>query len=308
MKKIGILVDESKINYYLFNFLDKLIKNKNCQIYIIKVSYPNYSFLKKILNKIKFKGIHYLLKKFIFSFILILEKLLLKLFFRSVYLRLFKKFRIDNLDLSMIEIESFFSSKYNYIDFDKPALNKIESLDLDFLVRGQIPYIIRGKILYCSKTGITSIHHGDNEWNRGGPPAFWEIYYKKESTGFVIQRLNESIDNGVVLFRANILTKASHLLNLDSIYLESYYALINLIYNYSNISASKIIHKKSTVNNVLNCIKKNYNKKIKIENDQNTPGDQFGIYSDNKKLIKIFGINKFVNLESGIKKMIKSIN
>ena len=66
MKKIGILVDESKINYYLFNFLDKLIKNKNCQIYIIKVSYPNYSFLKKFLNKIKFKGIHYLLKKIYF--------------------------------------------------------------------------------------------------------------------------------------------------------------------------------------------------------------------------------------------------
>ena len=50
----------------------------------------------------------------------------------------------------------------------------------------------------------------------------------------------------MVLFRANILTKASHLLNLDSIYLESFYALMNLIYNYSNISASKIIHKKST--------------------------------------------------------------
>lgn len=65
--------------------------------------------------------------------------------------------------------------------------------------------------------------------------------------------------------------------------------------------------KKSTVNNVLNCIKKNYNKKIKIYIDQNTPGDQFGIYSDNKKLIKIFRINKFVNLELGIKKMIKSI-
>ncbi len=65
--------------------------------------------------------------------------------------------------------------------------------------------------------------------------------------------------------------------------------------------------KKSTVNNVLNCIKKNYNKKIKIEYDKNTPGDQFGIYSDNKKLVKIFKINKFINLDLGIKKMIKSI-
>ena len=65
--------------------------------------------------------------------------------------------------------------------------------------------------------------------------------------------------------------------------------------------------KKSTVNDVLKNIKKVFNKKLKIEFKNNTPGDQLGIYSDNKKFKRIFKNYKFINLETGIRMSFDSI-
>ena len=57
-----------------------------------------------------------------------------------------------------------------------------------------------------SKIGIFSFHHGDNDFYRGGPPGFWEVYNQEPSTGFIIQRINEVLDNGDVIFKGNIPT------------------------------------------------------------------------------------------------------
>ena len=61
--------------------------------------------------------------------------------------------------------------------------------------------------------------------------------------------------------------------------------------------------KKTTVRTMLTLMKEylNSNKEIKIS--QGTKGDQFGIYANNEKLMKIYGKN-FISFEDGLKKMI----
>ena len=36
---------------------------------------------------------------------------------------------------------------------------------------------------------------------------FWEVYNKNPSTGFIIQKLNEELDKGDVLFKGSVITK-----------------------------------------------------------------------------------------------------
>ena len=67
-------------------------------------------------------------------------------------------------------------------------IENIKKLNLDLLIRGGSG-ILQGNILNTCPLGIISFHHGDNRWNRGSPPAFWEVYFKKPSTGFIIQIL-----------------------------------------------------------------------------------------------------------------------
>ena len=65
---------------------------------------------------------------------------------------------------------------------------------------------LKGEILNICRLGIISFHHGDNNFNRGGPPGFWEVFNREPSTGFIIQRLTEEIDGGDVIFKGKITT------------------------------------------------------------------------------------------------------
>ena len=48
---------------------------------------------------------------------------------------------------------------------------------------------------------------------RGGPPGFWEIINKETRTGFIIQRLEMSL-NGEVLFKGYFTTHWIYTINL----------------------------------------------------------------------------------------------
>ena len=74
-----------------------------------------------------------------------------------------------------------------------------------------------------------SFHHGDNSWNRGGPPGFWEVFLNKPETGFIIQFLNESLDNGKILFKGEFATKKLFSLNKYNLLRESNHYLIEVI-------------------------------------------------------------------------------
>jgi UDP-glucose 4-epimerase len=64
--------------------------------------------------------------------------------------------------------------------------------------------------------------------------------------------------------------------------------------------------KKTTIKSMLELMKKHLNSDKEIRITQRTPGDQFGIYANNEKLMKIYS-KKFIEFEDGLKKMIKGI-
>ena len=68
-----------------------------------------------------------------------------------------------------------------YSEYSEKDIKSILDEKLDIMLRGNVANIYRGKVLKLAKYGIISFHHGDSSWNRGGPPGFWEVVFKKPS-------------------------------------------------------------------------------------------------------------------------------
>jgi hypothetical protein len=92
---------------------------------------------------------------------------------------------------------------------------------LDFILRFDFG-IIRGEILESARYGVWSFHHGDEMKYRGGPPCYWEIANGDPVTGFILQRLTERLDGGIVLRKGFIKTQShSYTKNLSLALIES---------------------------------------------------------------------------------------
>jgi hypothetical protein len=89
--------------------------------------------------------------------------------------------------------------------FKKEDLERISEYQPDLILRFGFR-ILRGDILTLSKLGVWSYHHGDICSYRGGPPCFWEVFQKSETTGVVLQQLNEKLDDGLVLYQSRLQT------------------------------------------------------------------------------------------------------
>ncbi len=107
-------------------------------------------------------------------------------------------------------------------------LDRIRHEQFDLLIRcGK--GILKGGILTSARLGIISFHHGDNRLIRGGPPGFWEVYYRQPRTGFIVQRLTEELDGGAVILRGYIPTQETQVLNRTVLFNKSYQRLRTLL-------------------------------------------------------------------------------
>jgi hypothetical protein len=89
-----------------------------------------------------------------------------------------------------------------YSDYFNPEdIAQIKSQNLDVLLRFGFR-ILKGEILKAAKYGVWSFHHGDPDYYRGGPPAFWEIMNSQNLTGSVLMQLAESLDQGKILYQS----------------------------------------------------------------------------------------------------------
>lgn len=85
--------------------------------------------------------------------------------------------------------------------FPPDAVDAIRKYRLDVLLRFGFN-ILKGDVLNSARYGIWSYHHGDNEFYRGGPAHFWEIYEHNPVSGVILQRLTETLDGGLVLCKS----------------------------------------------------------------------------------------------------------
>lgn len=234
--KIGLIVDTLDIDF-LTN--DLLLKSDNSKVYEITTIIRQNIKKPSLINYVKTKGILRLINALAFKFLTFVEKLLILPIFGGG--DVFRSYKLDIEKFTLLDVYPKVSGKgsiYRYLDRD---INTIKKLKLDTLVRCGSG-ILRGKILKVCKYGIISLHHGDNQFYRGGPPAFWEVLHRSESTGFIVQRLNETLDGGEVLWKGNVQTEYTYIKNLIRIYKKStiflFYVLENLNSNYKCVNNS----------------------------------------------------------------------
>ncbi|MDO9512684.1 MAG: hypothetical protein Q7J34_13050 [Bacteroidales bacterium] len=105
--------------------------------------------------------------------------------------------------------------------FTDTTIVQIQQCKPDFLLRFGFS-IIRGRILDCCPWGVWSFHHDDPSVYRGVPSNFWEIYHGDIVNGAVLQRLNNSVDQGEILWQAWFpVIHHSWKNNLDEAYFQS---------------------------------------------------------------------------------------
>jgi hypothetical protein len=76
------------------------------------------------------------------------------------------------------------------------------------------------------KLGIIAVSPSDG---RFGPPGFWEVYFRKDVTGFTIEHLRPGQDTPSTLLRGCVSTQFYYLLNQASLYQKAHYYLAKLI-------------------------------------------------------------------------------
>ena len=276
MKKlsIGLLVDKPSTNKYIYELIkwSKQQRNLNIDCLIIqKINKPKQNLFGKIINIVNKNGIACLIQRILIKILLKFETKLLYKY--PKHKNHFSSYNIENEIDNKVEIVPEVSKKGYHYKFSEKDLNKIRLLNLDIILRCGSG-ILKDKILKCSKFGILSFHHGDNRINRGGPPGFWEVYYKLPSTGFIIQQLTEELDGGNVIFRGNITTQAFYSLNQALLNYKSYYYLkkmlieISATHNLPNFEEKKpyynVLYKDPSIPQILHYIFSLIKKKLTI--------------------------------------------
>jgi hypothetical protein len=137
-------------------------------------------------------------------------------------------FNVGNLVPGRIHLTPIVSRSGFVHRFAAEDVETIKQRGFDLLIRCGTG-ILKGAILNSARLGVLSFHHADNRINRGGPPGFWEVYFRQSKTGFVIQRLTEELDGGDVLMRGHIPTQATHLRNRAMLFDKSYWHLRALL-------------------------------------------------------------------------------
>jgi len=222
--KIGLILENEYVNSHLKELIEWVSNQNEMEIshYLVADSVPNTQSSKiKKLFSLSF------IKKYLNSY---LKKLIMRyeekrnLSNSRLHSNILKKFKITEFEINKFVYHAQFSKNGISVAFEEDSLEKLKELNLDVLLRFN-KRILRGGILNLNKFGILSLHLGDDMKYRGGPSGFWEVYNKEPNSGFIIQQLTENLDNGNLLFRGQISTEKTWLLNRAELNLRSYFYL-----------------------------------------------------------------------------------
>jgi len=217
-KNVGLIIDSPIVSRYIADLIDL---SKNSEHYQITTLIINANAQKqrsniKILSLyIRQKGLRRLLRSIAFKIVVKTESIFLKR--NARFRRFFEKVHLAESNFTTILVDPEISRNGLIYRYSEKDINAIKRLNLNLLIRGGSG-ILKGEILNICPNGVISFHHADNAINRGGPPAFWEVYERNARTGFVIQRLTEELDGGSILYRGAIATSWFYSMNLARLY------------------------------------------------------------------------------------------
>lgn len=243
-KKIGVIVDGLIVSKQVYEMIEASGQYQNFEITHLVVQntkHSNKSKFIKGIDYIKTWGINKFLRNLVFKTITAIENIALKSINFSVDNS--QKYDLSNFNLSIINAYPLVSKNGLVFRYRKEDLKSIRECNLQLLIRC-CSGILRGEILNICSGGIISFHHGDNEKYRGGPPAFWETRYKDPKLGFIIQRLNDQLDGGDVLFRGFVQNSWLFTLNQKKIYEISNPFILRIIENLTSSSPTLVPYPK----------------------------------------------------------------
>ncbi|MEE6179255.1 glucosamine inositolphosphorylceramide transferase family protein [Mycobacterium sp. 050134] len=218
---VGYLVDEGYQPNLVFDLIEKSQSAAHYSIdHLIVQTFPERRGgpVGKALRLFRERRFLKTLAALCFRAILAME---VRVFVRDPRLKsAFETRHLDDLQVPKLLVRPIKSPSGAVYRYGADDLESIRGLNVDVLVRGGSG-ILRGGILDLCEFGIISFHHGNNDVNRGGPPAFWEVFNHEPSTGFVIQRLLDELDGGDVLARGSIGTVSPYARNLARIHNKS---------------------------------------------------------------------------------------
>jgi hypothetical protein len=236
MKRIGIVINSTNCSKYLYKTISALAESKDVELFFLKNQYrvATNKNTGSLRSKIKIQNLLHTTASACFSLLTLMEKILFSLFFKNVKehytTRNIDEFIVEN---KVISIQPMISKSENFIYYLDEDIDKIKSLNLDIIIPERGTAVLKGEILRSAKEGVLAFCDSDNHWKRGGPPAFWEVYLRKPSTGFSLQILTDEVDGGAIVFRGNIATRRSYTENIVDLYNESNPYLAKMLLQYA---------------------------------------------------------------------------
>ena len=235
--KVGFLVDNLEVNSSTYKIIQSLIENSNFAKPVIL-----FGFTENRKRRVPNVGLK--LPRPINSAFNLFTKIITAILYRIVFkTELFfakkrtteigKKHSLKNSDLDIVSLEGEWSNSGLYLRFSNEEIEKINNLQLDCILRCGSG-ILRGDILSSARLGVLSFHHGDNRIHRGGGSGFWEVLNDEPTSGFIIQRLNEELDGGQIIFRGNVRTAKTWVENKAFLHEKSSIFMVKLLENLSN--------------------------------------------------------------------------
>ena len=210
--KLGLLVDSPFVSKYVYELGQWASHQKDIQIthLIVHEGSSEKNLLQKFLSSLLHKGLNHSFSQAAFFILHKIESLMLKRDkIHQDHLRMYDLSQLIDKQIHVNPIRSKSGISFRLSGED---LGKMKATECDLFIRCGSG-ILRGEILNIARFGIISFHHADNRVNRGGPPGFWEVYFRQDTTGFTLQRLTEELDGGEVFARGAFGTKFHYLLN-----------------------------------------------------------------------------------------------
>ena len=228
---VGYLVDDGYQPSLVYDLIEKSKSAEHYSIdYLIVQRFAeDKNLIKRAYRLFKKRGFLKFVAAACFKAILALER---RIFVKDPKFKsAFDMYHVDTFHVPKIYVRPLKSTSGLVYRYREEDLETIKNLNVDVLLRGGSG-IPRDGILKVCEFGIISFHHGNNDANRGGPPGFWEVFNREPSTGFVIQRLPDELDDGDaqvacdvidrdVLMRGSIATVSPYARNLAQIYKKS---------------------------------------------------------------------------------------
>jgi hypothetical protein len=103
---------------------------------------------------------------------------------------------------------------------------RLDGLGLDLIV-SCMPDNPSEDILRSARLGVVSLCPLDHTTDR--PAGFWEVYHRRDTTSFSIQRLDRQSDRAEVLMRGNFPTRSYYSLNQACLYRKAFHYLKSII-------------------------------------------------------------------------------